>query len=50
MIRQILDLLSIDEFYGQGKNIDIAKGVNEYTNSGKKLYKQELRKRWQKRK
>lgn len=48
MIKNILDLLSLDNYYGVSENIDIAKGSLELTNDFKKLVKQNKRK-WKKR-
>ena len=45
MIGIILDLLSINDFYGVSEEIDIAKGKYELTLNLKKGIKQ--RKRWQ---
>ena len=39
----ILKMLEIDDFYRESKNIDTAKGINEFTIDPKKLYKQKLR-------
>lgn len=51
MIDLILQLLQIDDFYGEDESIEIAKGKNEYPNSIKHAYKQFKRERkWQKRK
>lgn len=44
MIENILKLLSIEDFYGVSKNIDIAKGKHELTTSFKKAWKQRKRK------
>lgn len=30
MIKTIIDLLNLDEFYGVSKNVDIAKGIYKY--------------------
>jgi hypothetical protein len=35
MIKHILKMLSIDDFYGRGENIDIAKGKNQIPTSFK---------------
>lgn len=45
MIKNILDLLSLDDFYGISKNIDIAKGINKKTSNPKQMLKKELRKK-----
>lgn len=39
----IFKMLEIDDFYRESKNIDIAKGINEFTLNPKKLYKQKIR-------
>lgn len=44
MIKNITTLLQLSEFYGESENIDIAKGINEYTLNIKKLIKKNLRK------
>jgi hypothetical protein len=43
-INNIIQLLKVSDHYGQSKDIDIAKGLNEYTSSTKKIFKQEMRK------
>lgn len=43
MIRNILALLKISEFYGISENIDIAKGKYEYNNSLRQTTKQAKR-------
>jgi hypothetical protein len=45
MIKNILDLLALDEFYGQSENIEIAKGKFELIDSWKKAFKQ-LKRQW----
>jgi hypothetical protein len=40
MIKNILDLLALDEFYGQSELIEIAKGKYELNNTFKKSVKQ----------
>lgn len=48
MIEQLLELLSVDDFYGKSKYIDIAKGINEAprgVRDGLKKHKRE--KAWQ---
>lgn len=44
MIRQIIAMLAIDNFYGISENIDIAKGKYVYTTSFRKMTRQERRK------
>jgi hypothetical protein len=44
MIRQIIAMLSVDNFYGISENIDIAKGKYAYTTSFRKMTRQEIRK------
>ena len=44
MIGQILQLLKVDEFYGQSEYIDIAKGKYKLSNSFRENYKQGKRK------
>jgi hypothetical protein len=49
MIRNILDLLQLDEFYGKTENIEIAKGKYQLPISVKHAIKQGKRKAlWQK--
>jgi hypothetical protein len=43
MIRNILDLLQLDEFYGKSENIEIAKGKYQLPTSVKQAYKQAKR-------
>lgn len=40
MIQQLLAILQIDEFYGQGEHIDIAKGKYKLHTSIRKAIKQ----------
>lgn len=40
MIKHILDLLALDEFYGQSELIEIAKGKFERPTTFKKAFKQ----------
>lgn len=40
MIKQILDMLKIDDFYGKSAFIDIAKGKYKIPNSIREAYKQ----------
>jgi hypothetical protein len=50
MIKQLLDLLIIDDHFGQSEIIEIAKGKNELPNTLKKGFKQIKREiKWQKR-
>lgn len=44
MIKHILDILKIDDFYGKSDFIDIAKGRNEIPKTIKQAYKQGKRK------
>jgi hypothetical protein len=44
MIKNIIAMLSIDNFYGVSENIDIAKGKYAYTTSFRKMTRQERRK------
>lgn len=44
MIKNILDMLKIDDFYGKSNFIDIAKGKYEIPKSIKGAYKQGKRK------
>ena len=44
MIKNIIALLSLDNFYGVSENVDIAKGKNELTSNIKKVYRQVNRK------
>ncbi len=48
MIGIVLDLLSLDEFYGISEDIEIAKGKHKLPTSIKEGYRQQKRKRkWQ---
>jgi hypothetical protein len=50
MIKNILQMLTIDEFYSESEFIDIAKGRNEIPKTFNKAYKQVKRKyAWKKR-
>jgi hypothetical protein len=40
MIKQIISMLQLDNFYGESELIDIAKGKHELTTSMKKMWKQ----------
>jgi len=44
MIKNIIAMLSIDNYYGVSENIDIAKGKYAYTTSFRKMTRQEIRK------
>lgn len=44
MIKTIIAMLTLDDFYGVSENIDIAKGKYAYTNSLLKMTKQKIRK------
>jgi hypothetical protein len=46
-MKDILDLLHSQDFIGVSKNIDIAKGLNEYTTDFKEAYKK-IKRVWQK--
>ena len=43
-MKNLLQLLSISNFYGESENIDIAKGVNEIPKTYKEVLKQAFRK------
>jgi hypothetical protein len=43
MIKQIIAMLQLDDFYGESELIDIAKGKHELTGSVKKIWKQTKR-------
>jgi hypothetical protein len=45
MIKQIIAMLQLSDFYGESELIDIAKGKHELTGSTKKIWKQQLRKK-----
>lgn len=45
MIKNILDLLALDEFYGQSENIEIAKGKYQLIDTWGKAFKQ-LKRQW----
>jgi hypothetical protein len=45
MIKQIISMLQLSDFYGESELIDIAKGKHELTSSTKKMWKQQLRKK-----
>ena len=44
MIKNIIEMLALDNFYGVSENIDIAKGKYAYTTSFRKMTRQERRK------
>lgn len=44
MIKEIIALLKISDFYGVSENVDIAKGKYEYNNSFRQTTKQAKRK------
>jgi hypothetical protein len=44
MIKNIIAMLTIDNFYGISENIDIAKGKYVLTHSFRKMTRQEIRK------
>jgi hypothetical protein len=44
MIKNIIAMLTLDNFYGVSENIDIAKGKYAYTKSFRKMTRQEIRK------
>jgi len=43
MIKHIIDLLQIDEFYEASENVHIAKGLYSYETGLKAIYKQKKR-------
>jgi hypothetical protein len=43
-MKNLLQLLSISNFYGESENIDIAKGKNEIPKTTKEAFKQGVRK------
>ena len=43
MIKQIISMLQLDDFYGESELIDIAKGKYQLTLSPKKIWKQTKR-------
>ena len=46
MIKEILQILAIDDFYGVSEDIDVAKGKYELTDTIKEGYKQGKRIRY----
>lgn len=49
MIKSIIDLLAMDDFYGVSKNVDIAKGINKRPNSWKAV-KELIKRHWKSKK
>lgn len=45
MLGIVLDILAMDDFYGESEEIDIAKGKNKLTTSFKEGWKQYKRKK-----
>jgi len=45
MIKHILDLLALDEFYGQSENIEIAKGKYQLVTTWKQGFEQ-IKRQW----
>ena len=43
MIKNIVDLLAIDDFFEASENVQIAKGLYSYETGGKAIYKQKKR-------
>ena len=43
MLKHIIDLLQIDEFYEASENVHIAKGLYNYETGLKEIYKQKKR-------
>jgi hypothetical protein len=43
MIKDILEILKLDDWYGESEYIDIAKGKFKHTLSFKEIYKQKKR-------
>ena len=43
MIKQIIAMLQLDDFYGESELIDIAKGKHQLNSSLKKIWKQTKR-------
>jgi hypothetical protein len=43
MLKHIIDLLQIDEFYEASENVHIAKGLYSYETGLKEIYKQKKR-------
>jgi hypothetical protein len=49
MIKNIIDLLAMDDFYGISHNVDIAKGINKRPNSWK-AFKELMKRHWKSKK
>jgi hypothetical protein len=47
MIKNIIDFLALDDYYGQSKRIDIAKGIYELPSTWKGTWKLIKRMLWQ---
>jgi len=50
MIKNIIDMLKLDDHYGISENVEIAKGKYKLESNVKKIYKQEKRKLYFKKK
>ncbi len=50
MIKNMIDLLNTNDFYGKSENIDIAKGKYALPLTWKEVWKNIKRRLWQKRK
>tara|TARA_R100000700_G_C3128155_1_gene114413 strand:+ start:726 stop:878 length:153 start_codon:yes stop_codon:yes gene_type:complete len=50
MIKNIIDMLKLDDHFGISENIEIAKGKYKLESNVKKIYKQEKRKLYFKKK
>lgn len=49
MIKNIIDLLAMDDFYGISNNVDIAKGINKRPNSWK-AFRELIKRHWKSKK
>jgi len=49
MIKNIIDLLNMEDYYGISKNIDIAKGINKRPNNWKDV-KEIIKRNWKSKK
>jgi hypothetical protein len=49
MIKNIIDLLTLDDFYGISENIDFAKGINKKPYTWKDV-KQLIKRNWKRKK
>jgi hypothetical protein len=49
MIKAIIDLLAMDDYYGVSENIDIAKGINKKPSNWKAV-KQIIKRHWKSKK